>query len=101
MSVGEYRRSWSKAAFVRALQRLMPELSQEDLVPGASGVRAQALDNNGNLVDDFHFVYTDGMVHVCNVPSPAATASLAIAKHIVDIVVLHQGGNLGALTSSR
>jgi L-2-hydroxyglutarate oxidase LhgO len=101
MSVGEYRRSWSKAAFVRALQRLMPELSQEDLVPGASGVRAQALDNNGNLVDDFHFVYTDGMVHVCNVPSPAATASLAIAKHIVDIAVLRQGGNLGALTNSR
>jgi (S)-2-hydroxyglutarate dehydrogenase len=101
MSVGEYRRSWSKAAFVRALQRLIPELAQEDLVPGASGVRAQALDNNGNLVDDFHFVYTDGMVHVCNVPSPAATASLAIAKYIVDTAVQHLGDNLGALTSSR
>jgi (S)-2-hydroxyglutarate dehydrogenase len=100
MSVGEYRRSWSKAAFVRALQRLMPELAQEDLVPGASGVRAQALDNNGNLVDDFHFVYTDGMVHVCNVPSPAATASLAIAKHIVDTAVRHQRDNLGASTTS-
>ena len=91
MSVGEYRRSWSKATFVRVLQRLMPELSQEDLVPGASGVRAQALDNIGNLVDDFHFVYTGGMVHVCNVPSPAATASLTIARHIVDIAVLHAG----------
>jgi (S)-2-hydroxyglutarate dehydrogenase len=101
MSVGEYRRSWSKAAFVRALQRLIPELAQEDLVPGASGVRAQALDTNGNLVDDFHFVYTDGMVHVCNVPSPAATASLAIAKYIVDTAVQHLGDNLGALTSSR
>jgi L-2-hydroxyglutarate oxidase LhgO len=98
MSMSEYHRSWSKAAFVRALQRLMPELAQEDLVPGASGVRAQALDNKGNLVDDFHFVYTDGMVHVCNVPSPAATASLAIAKHIVDTAVQHHGGNLGALT---
>jgi L-2-hydroxyglutarate oxidase len=101
MSVGEYRRSWSKAAFVRALQRLIPELAQEYLVPGASGVRAQALDNNGNLVDDFHFVYTDGMVHVCNVPSPAATASLAIAKYIVDTAVQHLGDNLGALTSWR
>jgi L-2-hydroxyglutarate oxidase len=97
MSVGEYHRSWSKAAFVRALQRLMPELSGEDLVPGASGVRAQALDISGKLIDDFHFVYTDGMVHVCNVPSPAATASLAIGKYIVDTVVQHYGANLGAL----
>jgi len=97
MSLGEYHRSWSKAAFVRALQRLMPELAREDLVPGASGVRAQALDIKGKLIDDFHFVYTDGMVHVCNVPSPAATASLAIGKHIVDTVVQHYGDNLGAL----
>jgi L-2-hydroxyglutarate oxidase len=94
-SVGEYRRSWCKAAFVRALPRLMPELAQDDLVPGASGVRAQALDSNGNLLDDFHFVYTDGMVHVCNVPWPAATASFAIAKYIVDTAVQHQGDNLG------
>jgi L-2-hydroxyglutarate oxidase len=72
----------------------MPELAREDLVPGASGVRAQALDNNGNLVDDFHFVNTDGMVHVCNVPSPAATASLAIARYIVDTAVQHKGDNL-------
>jgi L-2-hydroxyglutarate oxidase LhgO len=95
MSVGEYHRSWSKAAFVRALQRLMPELAQEDLVPGPSGVRAQALDINGKLVDDFHFAYTDGMVHVCNVPSPAATASLAIGKYIVDTVVQRYGANPG------
>jgi L-2-hydroxyglutarate oxidase LhgO len=101
MSVGEYHRSWSKAAFVRALQRLMPELTPEDLVPGGSGVRAQALDNNGKLVDDFHFVYTDGMVHVCNVPSPAATASLAIAKYIVDTAVRHYGDNFGVFTSMR
>jgi L-2-hydroxyglutarate oxidase LhgO len=95
MSVSEYHRSWSKAAFVRALQRLMPELAREDLVPGASGVRAQALDINGRLIDDFHFAYTDGMVHVCNVPSPAATASLAIGKHIVDTVVQRYGANPG------
>lgn len=97
MSLSEYHRSWSKAAFVRALQRLMPELAEEDLVPGASGVRAQALDIKGKLIDDFHFVYTDGMIHVCNVPSPAATASLAIGKYIVDTVVEHYGANLGAL----
>jgi (S)-2-hydroxyglutarate dehydrogenase len=96
MSMGEYHRSWSKAAFVRALQRLMPELTGEDLVPGASGVRAQALNISGKLIDDFHFAYTDGMVHVCNVPSPAATASLAIGKYIVDTVVQRYGGNPGA-----
>ncbi|WP_213807347.1 L-2-hydroxyglutarate oxidase [Granulicella sp. dw_53] len=87
MSVGEYHRSWSKAAFVRALQRLMPELTSDDLVPGGSGIRAQALSVDGRLIDDFHFAYTPGMVHVCNVPSPAATASLAIGKYIVDTVV--------------
>jgi (S)-2-hydroxyglutarate dehydrogenase len=86
MSVGEYHRSWSKAAFVRALQRLVPELTSEDLVPGGTGVRAQALGVSGKLIDDFQFVYTEGMVHVCNVPSPAATASLAIGKYIVDTV---------------
>ena len=96
MSMGEYHRSWSKAAFVRALQRLMPELAREDLVPGPSGVRAQALDISGKLIDDFHFAYTDGMVHVCNVPSPAATASLAIGKYIVDTVVQRYGDNPGA-----
>ena len=87
MSVGEYRRSWSKPAFVHALQRLMPELTGADLVPGGSGVRAQALDVHGKLVDDFRFAYTEGIVHVCNVPSPAATASLAIGRHIVDTIV--------------
>ena len=97
MSVGEYHRSWSKSAFVRALQRLMPELSSDDLVPGGSGVRAQALGIDGKLIDDFHFVYTDGMVHVCNVPSPAATASLAIGKYIVDTVVKREGCSLVAL----
>jgi len=95
MSLGEYHRSWSKTAFVRAVQRIMPELSLEDLVPGASGVRAQALDINGKLIDDFHFAYTDGMVHVCNVPSPAATASLAIGKYIVDTAVQYHGANFG------
>jgi L-2-hydroxyglutarate oxidase LhgO len=94
VSLNEYHRSFSKPAFVKALQRLMPELSANDLVPGGSGVRAQALDRQGKLLDDFHFVYTDGVVHVCNVPSPAATASLAIGKHIVDTVVKQDGSGL-------
>lgn len=95
MSMGEYHRSWSKAAFVEALQRLMPELTAADLVPGGSGVRAQALGIQGKLIDDFYFVYTEGMVHVCNVPSPAATASLAIGRYIVDTVVERTGKMLG------
>ena len=85
-SLGELHRSWSKAAFVRALQRLLPDVTEQDLVAGEAGVRAQALDRNGRLLDDFHFVYSNRVVHVCNVPSPAATASLAIGKHIVDTV---------------
>lgn len=91
-SVGEYHRSWSKTAFVRALQRLMPELSADDLAPGGSGVRAQALSWQGKLLDDFHFAYTEGVVHVCNVPSPAATASLAIASYIVDTILKQSNG---------
>jgi L-2-hydroxyglutarate oxidase LhgO len=94
MSIGEYHRSWSKPAFVHALQRLMPELEADDLIPGGSGVRAQALDAHGNLMDDFYFVHADGMVLVCNVPSPAATASLAIGKYIVDTVIKHHGSDL-------
>ncbi|WP_263357912.1 L-2-hydroxyglutarate oxidase [Acidicapsa ligni] len=91
MSVGEYHRSWSKKAFVQALQRLLPELQADDLVVGGSGVRAQALDRDGKLVDDFHISFTEGMVHVRNVPSPAATASLSIAKYIVDSIVRQIG----------
>jgi L-2-hydroxyglutarate oxidase len=80
----EWHRSLSKAAFVRALQRLLPEVGENDLVPGGSGVRAQALKPDGALVDDFQFVPSGKVLHVLNVPSPAATASLAIGKAIVD-----------------
>jgi (S)-2-hydroxyglutarate dehydrogenase len=97
VSLGEYHRSFSKSAFVHALQRLMPEIGSDDLTPGGSGVRAQALDTHGKLLDDFHFVYTDGVVHVCNVPSPAATASLAIGKYIVDTVAKHDASSVLAL----
>ncbi len=80
----EFHRSLSKAAFVRALQRLLPEVREEDLVPGGSGVRAQALKRDGALVDDFQFVQSGKILHVLNVPSPAATASLMIGRTIVD-----------------
>ena len=80
----EYYRSWSRKAFVRDAQRLLPELRQSDLRPGGCGVRAQALDRAGHLVDDFRIQAAGKIIHVLNVPSPAATASLAIARHITD-----------------
>ncbi len=80
--MGEIYRSWSKRAFTHALQKLLPALTEQDIQPGGSGVRAQALDRSGNLLDDFHFVYQDRILHVCNVPSPAATASLVIGREI-------------------
>jgi L-2-hydroxyglutarate oxidase len=78
----EYRRSFSKKQFVKSLQRLMPEVRENDLVPGGSGVRAQAVDSEGRMVDDFCIRTKGRMVHVLNAPSPAATASLSIAEHI-------------------
>jgi len=83
-ALDEWHRSLSKPAFVRALQRLLPEVGEKDLVPGGSGVRAQALKPDGALVDDFQFVPSGKVLHVLNVPSPAATASLSIGKAIVD-----------------
>jgi (S)-2-hydroxyglutarate dehydrogenase len=83
--VDEWHRSLSKAAFVHALQRLVPEVREDDLVPGGSGVRAQAVTSQGALVDDFHFVPSGKVLHVLNVPSPAATASLTIGKAIVEL----------------
>jgi len=79
----EFHRSFSKAAFVRALQRLVPQVQETDLAPGGSGVRAQAVTHEGTLVDDFQFVPSGRMLHVLNVPSPAATASLVIGRAIV------------------
>jgi len=81
----EFHRSFSKPAFVRALQRLLPEVREQDLVPGGSGVRAQALRRDGALVDDFQFVPSGKMLHVLNVPSPAATASIPIGRVIGDL----------------
>lgn len=82
--IAEWYRSLSKPAFVRALQRMLPEVQAQDLVAGGSGVRAQALKRDGALVDDFQFVPSGRVLHVLNVPSPAATASLVIGKAIVE-----------------
>jgi len=84
--VGEMWRSFSKAAFVRALQRLVPEISADDLETAPAGIRAQAVLSNGKLVDDFLIQENKNIINVCNAPSPAATSSLNIGKHIVDIV---------------
>ncbi|HEX4125595.1 MAG TPA: L-2-hydroxyglutarate oxidase [Tepidisphaeraceae bacterium] len=83
-AMGEFYRSFSKRAFLHALRRLMPELQLADLVPGGAGVRAQALEPSGALVDDFRIVCAPRMVHVLNAPSPAATASIAIGRYIAD-----------------
>jgi L-2-hydroxyglutarate oxidase len=80
--VMEMRRSLSKRRFVRDLRRLIPELTMADVVPARSGVRAQAVDPSGRLLDDFHIVTAERMVHVLNAPSPAATASIAIGRYI-------------------
>lgn len=82
---GELYRSLSKAAFVRALQKLLPEIREEDLVPGGSGVRAQAVSASGALVDDFVIKQSRRAIHVLNAPSPGATASLAIGQQICEM----------------
>jgi L-2-hydroxyglutarate oxidase LhgO len=82
-AAGEVFRSLSKRAFAKELATLVPEISAKDLVPAPSGVRAQALSSNGQLVDDFLIVEKERSLHICNAPSPAATASLAIAEEIV------------------
>lgn len=82
--LGEMWRSWNKGAFVKALQRLVPEIRSEHLVTAPAGVRAQALGRDGTLVDDFVIQRSGRMVHVGNAPSPAATASLNIGRLIVD-----------------
>lgn len=84
MGLGEMHRSLSKSAFVEALQKLIPRIRSSDLKPGRSGVRAQAVSPEGNLVDDFLILKSARAIHVLNAPSPAATASLAIATQIVD-----------------
>lgn len=84
MGIGEIYRSFSKSAFTQALQRLVPEIQRKDLVRGGAGVRAQACDIRGKLIDDFLFLEDRNFLHVLNAPSPAATASLSIGQHIAE-----------------
>ena len=85
--LGEYYRSFSKAAFTRALQELIPEITENDLKPGGSGVRAQACDYTGGLLDDFAIIENSQAINVLNAPSPAATSSLAIGKTISEMAL--------------
>lgn len=87
--LGEMYRSLSKRAFVDALRKLVPELRSQDVRPGGAGVRAQALEPDGRLVDDFRFVESERAIHVLNAPSPAATASLAIGRSIAERAERH------------
>lgn len=87
MSISEVYRSYIKRAFVKSLQRLVPDLQMEDVHPSGSGVRAQALTPDGKLVDDFRIVEAAHQVHVLNAPSPAATASISIGESIADMAV--------------
>ncbi|KAB7704750.1 L-2-hydroxyglutarate oxidase [Bacillus aerolatus] len=86
----EMARSISKAKFVASLQELIPEVQAEDLVPGPAGVRAQAVKTDGGFVDDFHIISGENSIHVCNAPSPAATASIEIGKEIVNQIADQQ-----------
>lgn len=87
MGFDEFRRSYSKKLFAEALQKLVPEIREEDIIPSGSGVRAQALDRKGNLLDDFCLVEAERMTHVLNAPSPAATASISIGETIAEKVI--------------
>ena len=83
---GEMYRSFSKAAFTKALQKLIPEIQASDLVEGGAGVRAQACDRDGGLVDDFLILEEKQVINVCNAPSPAATSSLSIGRAISKLI---------------
>lgn len=93
----EYRRAFSKALFLKALRKLIPDLQMEDIRPTRSGVRAQALRPDGSLVDDFEIIRHGKTVHVINAPSPAATAALAIGEEILKKLE----ENLGAVNSAQ
>jgi L-2-hydroxyglutarate oxidase len=85
--MGEYYRSFSKAAFTKALQKLIPEIQESDLVLGGAGVRAQACDRTGGLIDDFMILEDKQVINVCNAPSPAATSSLSIGNTVAALAL--------------
>ncbi|MBI2265663.1 MAG: L-2-hydroxyglutarate oxidase [Armatimonadetes bacterium] len=89
--MGEFHRSFSKEAFVRALQRLIPELGPQDVKRAGAGVRAQAVAPDGGLVDDFRILEAERAIHVLNAPSPAATASISIGRTIAALAVKKEG----------
>lgn len=91
--MGEYARSLWRPAFVRALQRLVPELTADDLIPSTPGVRAQAVGRDGTLLDDFLISEGPHSIHVLNAPSPAATASLPIGEHVAQLVLARLSTN--------
>lgn len=88
---GEMYRSFSKSAFTKALQKLIPEIQESDLTTGGAGVRAQACDRNGGLIDDFLILETDQTINVLNAPSPAATSSLSIGETVGDMALRRIG----------
>jgi L-2-hydroxyglutarate oxidase len=85
----EMARTVSKRRYLQAVRRLVPAVKARDLLPCRSGIRAQALDAGGNMVEDFVILEADGMLHVCNAPSPAATACLAIGREIAERAQTH------------
>lgn len=89
MGIGEYYRSFNKIAFTKALARLLPEIKKDDLIPGGSGVRAQACTREGALIDDFLIFEDENVINVLNAPSPAATASLSIGNTISEMALKH------------
>jgi (S)-2-hydroxyglutarate dehydrogenase len=101
MAIGEWHRSFSTRAFVKALQALVPDLRIEDVHPGGAGVRAQALDPKGSLLDDFRIVEADRMVHVLNAPSPAATASISIGRTIAGMAAHSFGFRMDSINQGH
>jgi len=85
--LGEYYRSFSKSAFTKALQELIPEVQSSDLISGGAGVRAQACDRNGGLLDDFAITENERCIHVLNAPSPAATSALSIGETVTALII--------------
>jgi len=85
MGLDEFHRSLNKSSFVKELQKLLPDIQKDDITAGGAGIRAQALEPDGSLVDDFRIVEAENMIHVLNAPSPAATASLKIGEYIAEL----------------
>ncbi|WP_295625097.1 L-2-hydroxyglutarate oxidase [uncultured Nitrosomonas sp.] len=82
----EMHRSFSRKAYVESLQKLIPSITGDDVLPGLTGVRAQAIKKDGSMVDDFLILHNKRIINICNAPSPAATASLAIGEHVASII---------------